>query len=89
MRMNKQKKGYIVDKRTDPAQVICDKCPGFTYDIVIVDEVDGKAVEPFTEFNCMDCGHTWFSMKNAALEGRAEKRYEDSRLLAADIRGKL
>jgi hypothetical protein len=59
--MNKQKKDYIVDKRTDPAQVICDKCPGFTYDIVIVDEVEVGgvlvAVGPYTEFTCIECGH--------------------------------
>jgi hypothetical protein len=62
--MSKQKKGYIVDKRTDPAQVICEKCPGFTYDIVVGDPDDqywnGKdweAVGPHTEFTCIECGH--------------------------------
>jgi hypothetical protein len=55
--MDKQRKGFIVDKRTDKSQVICEKCPGFTYDILIVDEVDGQAVGPYMELTCIECGY--------------------------------
>ena len=55
--MNQQKKGYIVDKRTDPSQTICHMCTGFEFDLEIVDEVDGVAVGPYVTHTCIECGH--------------------------------
>jgi hypothetical protein len=55
--MLNQKKGYIVDKRTDVTQVICLKCHGFEFDVEVVDEVDGVAVGPYVTNTCIECGY--------------------------------